>query len=222
MRKIKKIAFLPFILLISFLVIGQKVEQDEDKKPYTDEDLVQFSGVVVTADSLFPVPFTHIVIKHSRWGTVADYYGYFSFVAKKNDTVVFSAMGFKNSMYVIPDTLTRNRYSLIKAMTSDTLMLDETVIYPWPTKEQFKQAFVMLEVPTDDLERARRNLAREEMREKAENLAMDGSMNYKNYMYWEGYKNYYIGQTQPISLLDPFAWAKFFQAWKEGKFKRKK
>jgi len=222
MKAIKKIAFLFFILLVSFHVFGQEIDKDENDKPYDDKDLVQFSGVVVTADSLFPIPFTHIVVKHSRWGTVADYYGYFSFVAKKNDTVVFSAMGYKNSTYIIPDTISKNRYSLIKAMTSDTLMLDETVIYPWPSKEQFKQAFVMLEIPTDDLQRARRNLALEEMREKAESLSMDGSMNYKNYMEWEGYKNYYIGQTQPISLLDPFAWAKFFQAWKEGKFKRKK
>jgi len=214
--------FLPIILLFSVFVIAQQVEQDTKKKDWDDEDLVQFSGVVVTADSLKPVPFTHIVVKHSRWGTVADYYGYFSFVAKKLDTVVFSAVGYKKSFYVIPDTITRNRYSLIKAMTADTLMLDETVIYPWPTKEQFREAFVNLHVPDDDLERARKNLAKAEMRERAENLAMDGSMNYKNYMQWEGYKNYYIGQTQPISILDPFAWAKFFKAWKEGKFKRNK
>ena len=214
--------FLPLILLFSVFVIAQQVDQETKKKDWDDEDLVQFSGVVVTADSLKPVPFTHIVVKHSRWGTVADYYGYFSFVAKKLDTVVFSAVGYKKSFYVIPDTITRNRYSLIKAMTADTLMLDETVIYPWPTKEQFREAFVNLHVPDDDLERARKNLAKAEMRERAENLAMDGSMNYKNYMQWEGYKNYYIGQTQPISILDPFAWAKFFKAWKEGKFKRNK
>jgi hypothetical protein len=189
-------------------------------KSLQDEDLVQFSGIVVTADSLRPVPFTHIVIKNSRWGTVADYYGYFSFVAHLCDTVMFSAVGYKKSTYIIPDTLSQNRYSLIKAMTSDTIMLDETVIYPWPTKEQFREAFVNLRVPDDDLERARKNLERAEIKEKAENMAMDGSMNYKNYMYWQNYKNYYIGQTQPITVLDPFAWAQFFKAWKDGKFKR--
>jgi len=118
MKAMKKIALLFLILLISFHGFGQEIDKDEDNKPYNDEDLVQFSGVVVTADSLFPIPFTHIVVKHSRWGTVADYYGYFSFVAKKNDTVVFSAMGYKNSTYIIPDTISRNRYSLIKALPS--------------------------------------------------------------------------------------------------------
>jgi hypothetical protein len=177
----------------------------------------------VTADSLRPVPYTHIVIKNTRWGTVADYFGYFSFVARRNDTILFTAVGYKKSYYVIPDTITRRRYSLIKALTADTTLLDETVIYPWPTKEQFREAFIKLKIPDDDLVRAQKNLELAEMRERAELYAMDGSMNYKNYMQQQIYnRNYYIGQTQPITILDPFAWAQFFKAWKEGKFKRKK
>lgn len=212
--------FLTALLLLgSALVFSQ--ESGSSEKQTEKEKLIQFSGVVVTADSLHPVPFTHIMVKNTRWGTVADFYGYFSFVARPNDTILFSAVGFKKSTYVIPDTITRNRYSLIKAMTMDTLLLDETVIYPWPTKEQFKEAFVKLDVPDDDLERARRNLAQAEMRERAEYMKMDGSMNFTNYMQTETYKHYYIGQTQPISILDPFAWAQFFKAWKEGKFRRK-
>jgi hypothetical protein len=34
-------------------------------------------------------------------------------------------------------------------------------------------------------------------------------------------KLYYNGQTQPISILNPFAWAKFIKSWKDGDFKRK-
>lgn len=208
-----------FFLLLSSQVFSQEIKNESNT--LDKEKLIQFSGVIVTADSLHPVPFTHIIVKNTRWGTVADFYGYFSFVARPNDTILFSAVGFKRSTYVIPDTITKNRYSLIKAMTADTLLLDETIIYPWPTKEQFKEAFVKLRVPDDDLARAQKNLAQAEMRERAENLKMDGSMNYRNYMQTETYKHYYIGQTQPITLLDPFAWARFFQAWKDGKFKKK-
>jgi hypothetical protein len=32
---------------------------------------------------------------------------------------------------------------------------------------------------------------------------------------------YYAGQYPSISLLNPVAWAKFIQAWKNGDFKRK-
>ncbi|MCF8304141.1 MAG: carboxypeptidase-like regulatory domain-containing protein [Bacteroidales bacterium] len=182
--------------------------------------LIQFSGVVVAADSLNPVPFTNIIIKNTNRGTSTDYYGFFSFVAQEHDTIMFSAVGYKKSKYVIPDTITSNRYSLIKVMSPDTLTLDETVIYPWPTKEQFVQAFMDLDVPDDDLERARKNLAKAEMKERVRNYGMDGSMNYTNYMNQQTSKLYHIGQPQPISLLNPFAWAEFIKAWKNGEFKR--
>jgi len=187
-----------------------------------DDDLVQFSGVVITADSLKPVSFTNIIVKESRRGTTADYYGYFSFVAKKKDTILFSALGFKTATFVIPDTISKKRYSLIQAMTSDTLTLNETMIYPWPSQEQFKQAFVNLEIPDDDVMIAKKNLALAEMKERARNMPMDGSMNYKHYMDQQYYKLYYAGQSTPITIFNPFAWAEFIKAWREGKFKRNK
>ena len=219
MKQNYHILFLCMLLLLASDIWSQTKEQ---KQQQGKERLVQFSGVVVTADSLRPVPFTHIMVKKTRWGTVADYYGYFSFVARAGDTILFTSVGYKKSLYTIPDTITRSRYTLIKTMTADTILLAETVIYPWPTKEQFREAFVKMDIPQDDLERARVNLERAEMKERAMATPMDGSMNYKNYMQWETYKHYYIGQTQPITILDPFAWAQFFKAWKEGKFKRKK
>jgi len=189
---------------------------------FHDDDVVQFSGVVVDADSLNPVPFTSIIINNSRRGTLSDFYGYFSFVALKNDTIVFSSMGYKKNTFVIPDTITQKRYSLIHVMDADTIMLSPTLIYPWPTVEEFKKAFVELDIPDDDLEIARKNLAKAEMKERMMNFEMDGSMNYKNYMQNETSKLYYYGQSTPITIFNPFAWAQFIKAWKEGKFKRKK
>jgi len=204
------------IILALFLIITTTKSQG------FDDDLIQFSGVVITVDSLQPVSFTNIIVKQSRRGTTADYYGYFSFVAKKNDTIIFSAVGYKITSFVIPDSITKKRYSLIQAMTSDTLLLDETMIYPWPSPEQFKHAFVNLEIPDDDIMIAKKNLALAEMRERAEHYPMDGSMNYKNYMSQQTYKLYYAGQSPPITIFNPFAWAEFIKAWREGKFKRKK
>jgi len=187
----------------------------------TEEELVQFTGIVVTADSLKPIPYTNIAIKNTWRGTVADYYGYFSFVAFKSDTLLFSAVGFKKGTFTIPDTLTGNRYSMIQVMASDTIMLTQTVIYPWPSKEKFKEAFLQYDVPDDDYERAKKNLDIAQLRDATTYYPMDGSMNFRNSM--ELYQNrlYYYGQTQPITILNPFAWAEFIKAWKEGKFKRK-
>ena len=212
-----------FIFLLSFLLLpsiaaAQKVGQDREEYY---KGLVQFSGAVVTGDSLRPVPFTHIIDHNTGFGTVSDYYGYFSFVARKGDTITYSSIGFKKARFVIPDTIHNNRYTMFQVMTSDTVYLAETVIYPWPTKEQFREAFLSLDIPDDDLEIARKNLDRYELYVRAEAMPMDGSMNYRNYIDQTVSKLYYAGQTQPISLLNPFAWAQFFQAWKDGKFKRK-
>ncbi|HOP13153.1 MAG: carboxypeptidase-like regulatory domain-containing protein [Lentimicrobium sp.] len=186
-----------------------------------ESDLVQFSGVVVAGDSIRAVPFVNIRIKGSNRGTTSDLYGFFSLVARKGDVIQFSAVGFKKGSYRIPDTLSASRYSLVQIMTNDTILLKETVIYPWPTPEQFKQAFVWNKIPDDDLTIARKNLDKMEMRERALAMPMDGSMNYRNYMDNQVSKLYYRGQAQPIPLFNPFAWAEFIKAWKRGDFKRK-
>jgi hypothetical protein len=48
-----------------------------------------------------------------------------------------------------------------------------------------------------------------------------GSMNFKNQMALKQAQLYYNGQAPPITVLNPFAWAQFIKAWREGKFKRK-
>jgi len=190
-------------------------------------DLVQFSGVVVTADSLRAVPFARIAVTNTGKSTTSDYWGFFYIVVQKNDLVSFSAVGYKSGLFRIPDTLTQNRYSLIQVMSSDTIMLTETVIYPWPSKEQFRHAFLTLRIPDDDIEIARRNLAYMEMREiygrnyDPEKYGFTPGQSYHNYMGAQADKLYYRGQTMPNNLLNPIAWAKFIQAWKRGDFKRK-
>jgi hypothetical protein len=185
-----------------------------------EEDLVQFSGIIVTHDSLKPIPFVNVMIKGEARGTVSDIYGFFSFVAKKNDTIEFSSIGFRKTSFVIPDTLKQDRYSLIQIMSQDTVLLKDIFIYPWPTKAQFEDAFLALRVPDDDLERAKKNLEQSKLRELGQHMPMDASQNYKNTMQQQYSKLYYAGgQIPPTNILNPLAWAKFIQAWQNGDFK---
>ena len=186
-----------------------------------DKDLVQFSGVVVTGDSLKPIPYTNIRIDGTTMGTMANYEGFFSFVAHRGDRLLFTAVGYQDSYYDIPDTLSENRYSLFQMMQTDTILLTVTVIYPWPDIEHLEYAIVQHRVPENDYDRAMKNLALEEMKERARSLDFDGAMNYRYDMSEVVRKNYYNGQYMPVSLLNPFAWAKFIEAWKDGKFKKK-
>ena len=202
-------------LLLAFLFLRINHVNAQDK------ELIQFSGVIVEIDSLKPIPFTKVIIKSSNRGTIADYYGYFSFVAQKKDTIIFSALGYKKAQYIIPDTLSGNKYSLIQVMRFDTILLKETVIFPWPTREQFKEVFLNMNVPDDDLARAKKNMDREEMKERFENMGMDASMNYKASQQQYQSRLYWAGQYPPNNLLNPFAWAQFVKMWREGKLKVK-
>lgn len=108
----------------------------------TDEDLIQFSGVILDSDSLQPVPFATIKIVNTTTGTTCDANGIFSFVAAKGDSVVFESVGYKDAFFVIPDTMQTQKYSLIQLLSSDTMLLRTHMVYPWPSKEQFKQEFL--------------------------------------------------------------------------------
>ena len=209
-------------LLIGLLLLfSAGIASAQEEEEYNMGELIQFSGVIITSDSLTAIPLAHIIVINSMRGTISDFNGYFSFVAKKLDTVEFSAVGFKPDRFIVPDSITNNRYSIIQLMSTDTIWLTETVIYPWPTKAQFKEAFLTLEIPDDDLEIARKNLNPRQLLAKAEHLPAEGSVNFKYLVDQQVDKLYYNGQTQPITVLNPFAWAKFIKAWKDGKFKRR-
>ncbi|NNC96008.1 MAG: carboxypeptidase-like regulatory domain-containing protein [Chitinophagales bacterium] len=204
------------VLLFLFAIPFLSRSQDEKAK------LVQLSGFVMTSDSLMGIPYCHIYIQNGGSGTVSDFDGYFSFVAKTRDTIVFSAVGFEDDIYIVPTKLKGDKYSVIKLMTEDTVFLPETIIYPWPSKEFFRNAFLSADVPDDALEKARKNLERERLKELGEAMVMDADEN-TDYHFRENAKEfYYAGQVPPMNIFNPLAWAEFFKAWKNGDFKSNK
>ncbi|MBL4653261.1 MAG: carboxypeptidase-like regulatory domain-containing protein [Flavobacteriales bacterium] len=209
-------------IIISVLFsVALFAQEQPDSSP--ERKLVQFSGVVVDGDDLLQVPFTSIMIANTNRGTISDYSGYFSFVARENDTIVFSYIGYKPTSYVIPDTLSSGRYSMIQMMVKDTFILREVMVHPWPSKEQFKQAFIDLNVPADDYYRAMQNLALAEMRERRFGTSMDGRDNQAYSIRQQQTMLYNAGMLYPTSnLLNPVAWASFIESWRKGELKIEK
>ena len=183
--------------------------------------VIQFSGVIVSGDSLQPVPYTNIMTKGTFRGTVSDYYGFFSFVAMKGDTIDFQYVGFKTSSYLIPDSLDEQHYSIIQVLVRDTINLKEAIVYPWPTKEEFKRAFIALKLSDDDLKRAQRNFELASLKEVQAQVLYDGGLNYQMSLQQRQTQLYSQGQFPSITLLNPLAWAAFIQAWKDGAYKKK-
>lgn len=205
-----------FILLLSLCCLTQLIAQE--KKVNEKERLIQFSGVVVGSDSLGSIPYASIMIKNSYRGTISDFYGYFSLVAKASDTIVFNSIGYQATEYVIPDTLTSNRYSMIQMLRRDTVELKEVEVFPWPTKEQFKQAFLNAQLPDDDMARAMKNLDPKTMSMLSNNLPMGSTGNSRYTMNNFQTRLYQSGSFPSYNILNPMAWAKFIQAWKNGDF----
>lgn len=191
-----------------------------------DDDLIQLSGVVATNDTVRPIPYATIYIPNRTMGTVTDYDGFFSMVVHKGDTLEFSSMGFKTGEFWVPDTLPKSHYSLVMTLVKDTILLPEQTLYPWPSKEQFKEFFLAMQPPTDDITLAQRNMALETIRRQAEQVGYDPQamatyMNNYNHQQLYNAGRYYGengGQAILGALTNPFAWAEFFRALKRGDF----
>ena len=214
-----------FYISLTVLVCQSKTLNDSISSTDTavQRKLIQFSGVVVDSEDLLQVPFTSIMVANTTRGTISDYSGYFSFVARENDTIVFSYIGYKPILFVIPDTLSNPRYSIIQMMNKDTVRLQEIEIYPWPSKEQFKEAFINLDVPDDDYYRAMQNLALAEMRDRRKGSRMGANMNQVYAIQQQQTMLYNSGQLYPTTnLLNPVAWAKFIDSWRKGELKIEK
>lgn len=183
------------------------------------QNLIQFSGVIVSADSLYPIPYTSIMVHNTSRGTISDFYGFFTLVAREKDTIEFRAIGYTPVRFIIPENLADGRYSLIQVLKRDTITLKTVDIYPWPTREQFKTAFMNLELPDNDLIRAQKNIDPANLPPPP--IGADPYLSYKYGMQQQQTRMYYAGQAQTISLLNPLAWAKFVDSWRSGAFKNK-
>jgi hypothetical protein len=206
-------------LLLPFAVSGQAAPAAVAKAD-TSRKIIQFSGLVVDGDSLNALPFVAIVIRNSERGVYSNMNGYYSIVVEERDTVDFYALGYRRASFVLPDTFTTNAYNHVQTLRIDTILLRTAVIYPWPSKDRFKDAFLNMDVPTDDLDRARLNLAQAEMVQAAQSVAMDGNMAASSTLQRNVARNYYAGQLQPNNLLNPVAWSRFLQSLGTGQYKR--
>src|SRR6516162_7458178 len=103
------------------------------------DSVVQFYGIVMTADSLKGIPAVSIVVKGQYRGTISNDQGVFSIVVMKGDKIEFSSIGYKPKLAEIPRDIEGNQFSMIQLMVTDTMYLPVSIIRPRPTKEQFER-----------------------------------------------------------------------------------
>lgn len=207
---LKKLFLSAFLVLTAMFSFGQK-----------EKKLVQFSGVILAADTLEPIPYVSVFDKTIHRATFGDYTGFFSFVVQPGDTIMFSSIGYRKTLYIIPDTLTQSRYTMVQLLQPDTIMLKAVDIYPWPTREEFARAFMDLELPRTAYDRYNENMTLAELK-AANNDFGDALSCYDAQMSNEYSRLYSQGQIPTLNLLSPAAWRNFIKTWKSGGFKNKK
>lgn len=212
----KRFFFLGLLLSLYAAAFAQT-----QKSQAGNSNFIQFSGVVLDQDSLFPIPYVSILVKGTNRGVVTDFYGFFSMVIKPGDELEFYSMSHKRRTYKVDDTLRSKYYYAIQVLTRDTIQLETVEVYPWPTKEEFRRAFLALNLNDTDVDRAGRNLSREELSYLERTQGATASESYKYAMQTYYTKVYTSGQQPEFTLLNPVKWAEFIEAWRSGKLSGK-
>ncbi len=188
---------------------------------FSQRRVVQFSGLVVSGEESFGVPFAAIFVPKTSRGTYTNDMGFFSFPLLIGDTCMVRAQGFKAQKYVIPDD-GRESISVVLALVADTSMLPEVEILPFPTEAEFKRAFLNLKLPDTDMNRMRRNLDNNILARMQNNLGFDAGLNhlyFQNQQISQAVNQNFIPNTS--QLINPFAWGRFLKDLKREKRNKK-
>lgn len=179
------------------------------------KQLLQVSGLVVSGGKMEGVPGVFLYVPKAGRGVQTNPYGYFSMPCMPGDSIIISALGYKKQFYNVPKE-PREYLSLIFTLSEDTLSTPVVDILPWPTEELFKQAVLSLNLPKEDLYNMRRNLDETTLARLRFELEPTPGMNHTYFMQQQVIQQQLKGTTPMVSLLNPFAWARFIESIKRG------
>ena len=183
--------------------------------------VVQVSGLVVTGDSLSPLPYCTVFRSRDRRGTMTDARGFFSLPALTGDTLEFSSIGYVSQQAVIPEGGELARVNLVQPMGRDTVAMKDAFVYPWPSRERFRQDFLALGLPNQGLDPAWDSpMDPMDVYDRLSEVGRDGQSTSSEVLAAQAQQAGYAGQAPPVNLLNPVAWAQFLQALKSGDLRR--
>ncbi len=201
-----------YIFLIFLVFVSIAGAYSQERKP------LQISGIIKDEFNT-PLPYSHIIIPSAGKGSIADKRGRFSFIVYPNDTLIISSLGYQRKQLVVPDDTDGVHYSVDIELKRDTFEIREVTVFPWATYEEFSEAFIALNLPEDDYDRALANIALIQTWMELEGLPHDPAASFRIAMSEHYNRNMYAGQP-PNNLLNPFAWGQFIRAVRDGSFRR--
>lgn len=211
---------IPILILALLGPITMTWCQDSTGTDPETVEVVQISGMVVTGDSLAPLPYATVFRLRDLRGTMTDLNGFFSIPALAGDTITISSIGYLTQAFTVPTDLELPRMNVVQPLGRDTVALDEAFIYPWPTKERFKEEFLQLQLSPDAYAIGQERLDPAALYDRLMEVGRDGGEVYNYTIQQQAQQNYYAGQLPPINVFNPIAWAKFIDAVRNGSLKQ--
>ncbi|MEM0940675.1 MAG: carboxypeptidase-like regulatory domain-containing protein [Bacteroidota bacterium] len=199
-----------YIFLIIFTLQYSITLRSQTKQ---EREVVQFTGVVFGIDSTSVIPGTHIYIPKSGRGTTTNPYGFFSMPVLEGDSIVFSAVGYKRSYYIIPEHKEQSSLRIIVTLQEDVSFLEEVEIRPYPTESMFKEAIITMELPNQrEYANIYQWLKSDIMTKAYYDLPASPNANaqYLINLQRQSYINRYSMPSN--QLLNPFAWGQFINS----------
>lgn len=209
-----------FVSTILAVALAAPVLSQDTASVAAPAEVVQISGMVVTGDSLAPLAYATVFRSRDLRGTMTDINGFFSIPALAGDTITVSSVGYLTQAFAVPMDLELPRMNVVQPLGRDTVSLEEAFIYPWPTRERFREEFLQLQLSADAYTIGQERLDPAALYDRLMEVGRDGGEVYSYTVQQQAQQNYYAGQLPPINVFNPVAWAKFIDAVRNGSLKR--
>ena len=142
--------------------------------------------------------------------------GYFIIDVFPGDSILFSYLGFKKQFHIIPKHVGLN-YSAVVELRIDAKLLKEVRVYPFRTEEEFKTAFLEMELPdAKEREAIEKNYSSQQINMLALTQSMGSVGNYRyamdqQLMHLQNQKQYTVNP-----FTNPTSWLNFIKTVKSG------
>lgn len=106
---------------------------------------VELLSTILNQKDSTPIGFVHIINLTTRHGVISDYNGKFNFTVDVKDTIKISVLGFESQKIVGEQVPT------VIYLTPKNYDLEEFTVLPYKDYEEFKEAFINLDLPDSSL-----------------------------------------------------------------------
>jgi CarboxypepD_reg-like domain len=211
---LRRTFYIIIILFLPLLIInGQVAEKGR---------IVQVTGIISDEESN-PVPGASVISHKLKKGTISELSGIYNIVSIPGDTIWLSALGYKSTSFVIPQDIDSKQITRDVKLLNDTIAIKDVVILPWKSYEEFKRDVLAERKIKPEIINMYENLASiQQSIANTYNYSITPEAGYRMVMQQNANALYSRNQSPVNNLLNPFAWAKFFNDIKHGLFKNQK